>query len=129
MATANLSENEPFACPETGLTGRPQERQRSAATGGTRDCVILPIPRSVGCVSLPRQVEPPWLTWVTRVSTTGQSLRAQFEHLRAAGCDRIFMETASGARSVRKQLRRALQALRESDELVGHTRLARSAIT
>jgi DNA invertase Pin-like site-specific DNA recombinase len=38
------------------------------------------------------------------------------------------METASGARSDRKQLRRALRALRESDELVV-TRLTRSAIT
>ena len=27
----------PFASPETGSTGQPQERQHSAAEGGTRD--------------------------------------------------------------------------------------------
>ncbi|MCW5694827.1 MAG: recombinase family protein [Pseudolabrys sp.] len=86
------------------------------------------MPRSVGCESLPRQAEPPWLTWVRERQHDRTKPAGPIEQLRAAGCDRIFMETASGARSDRKQLRRALQALRESDELVV-TRRARSVIT
>ena len=45
-----------------------------------------------------------------RVSTDGQSFDAQVKQLRAAGAERIFRETASGARSDRAQLRRALAA-------------------
>ena len=43
-----------------------------------------------------------------RVSTDGQSVDAQVKQLRAAGAEEIFRETASGARSDRAQLRRAL---------------------
>lgn len=65
-----------------------------------------------------------------RVSTLGQSLTAQIEQLRAAGCDRIYMETASGARSDRKQLKRVLREIRKDDVLVVTRldRLARSTI-
>jgi hypothetical protein len=34
-----------------------------------------------------------------RVSTDGQSVDAQVKQLRAAGCEKVFRETASGARS------------------------------
>ena len=46
-----------------------------------------------------------------RVSTDGQSLDAQVKQLRAAGAEKIFRETASGARADRAQLRRVLDPL------------------
>lgn len=46
-----------------------------------------------------------------RVSTTGQSLDAQREALQAAGCERIFEERVSGAKSDRRELARLLAAV------------------
>jgi resolvase-like protein len=48
-----------------------------------------------------------------RVSTHGQTLRAQTEALHTAGCARIFAEKISGAYSDRPQLAKALAALSE----------------
>ena len=53
-----------------------------------------------------------------RVSTDGQTLRAQTEALHAAGCARIFAEKISGAYSDRPQLAKAIAALGEGDTLV-----------
>ena len=53
-----------------------------------------------------------------RVSTDGQSVAAQVAALAAAGADRVFRETASGAQTSRAQLRRAVAALEEGDVLV-----------
>lgn len=63
-----------------------------------------------------------------RVSTSGQTLDAQLEQLGAAGCDSVFKETMSGARSDRPELRKALATLSEGDVLVIKRldRLARS---
>jgi DNA invertase Pin-like site-specific DNA recombinase len=61
-----------------------------------------------------------------RVSTDGQSLDAQVKHLRAAGAEKVFRETASGARADRAQLRRALDQLGKGDVLTV-TRLDRLA--
>ena len=61
-----------------------------------------------------------------RVSTDGQSVDAQVKALRAAGAEKIFKETASGARSDRARLRRAIAALGEGDTLLV-TRLDRLA--
>jgi Resolvase, N terminal domain len=61
-----------------------------------------------------------------RVSTDGQSLDAQVKQLRAAGAEKVFRETASGARADRAQLRRALDQLDKSDVLMV-TRLDRLA--
>ena len=61
-----------------------------------------------------------------RVSTDGQSVDAQVKQLRAAGAEKIFRETASGARSDRAQLRRALAELGKGDVLMV-TRLDRLA--
>ena len=59
-------------------------------------------------------------------STDGKSVDAQVKALRAAGAEKIFKETASGAKSDRAQLRRAIAALGESDTLLV-TRLDRLA--
>ena len=47
-----------------------------------------------------------------RVSTDGQSVDAQVKQLRAAGAEKIFKETASGAKTDRAQLRAALKKIR-----------------
>ena len=44
-----------------------------------------------------------------RVSTDGQSLAAQVKKLRAARAEKVWRETASGARADRVQLRRVLE--------------------
>jgi len=61
-----------------------------------------------------------------RVSADGQSLDAQLEVLRAAGCTRIFREKISGATADRAQLRRAIDQLDAGDVLMV-TRLDRLA--
>jgi DNA invertase Pin-like site-specific DNA recombinase len=66
------------------------------------------------------------LVGYARVSTDGQSLEAQRAELRDAGCDVVFLETASGARTDRSQLTRAVGKLGTGDVLVV-TRLDRLA--
>ena len=63
-----------------------------------------------------------------RVSTDGQSVETQVRRLRTAGARRVFREVASGARSDRSQLRRAIAKLEEGDVLMVMRldRLARS---
>ena len=61
-----------------------------------------------------------------RVSTDGQSVAAQVVALTAAGAGRVFQEVASGAKTDRVQLRRALDALGAGDVLMV-TRLDRLA--
>ena len=61
-----------------------------------------------------------------RVSTDGQSVDAQVKQLRAAGAAKTFRETASGAKTDRRELARALKALGEGDTLLV-TRLDRLA--
>jgi DNA invertase Pin-like site-specific DNA recombinase len=63
-----------------------------------------------------------------RVSTDGQSLDAQVKQLRTAGAEKVFRETASGARAGRAQLRRVLAQLDKGDVLMVMRldRLARS---
>jgi DNA invertase Pin-like site-specific DNA recombinase len=61
-----------------------------------------------------------------RVSTDGQTLDAQVSALKAAGAVRVFRETASGAKTDRRELARALKSLGEGDTLLV-TRLDRLA--
>ncbi len=63
-----------------------------------------------------------------RVSTNGQDLTAQEEELEKYGCERIFKEKESGAKSDRQKLNEALEYVREGDKLVvcKLDRLARS---
>ncbi len=50
-----------------------------------------------------------------RVSTDDQDLTLQRDHLRAAGCNKLFAEKVSGARRVRPELDRMLDHLRPGD--------------
>jgi DNA invertase Pin-like site-specific DNA recombinase len=63
-----------------------------------------------------------------RVSTDGRSVAAQVAELRAHGCGHVFREVASGAKSDRCALRRALDKLAAGDVFVVtcFDRLARS---
>jgi DNA invertase Pin-like site-specific DNA recombinase len=61
-----------------------------------------------------------------RVSTDGQSVDAQVAELQAAGCDKVFRETASGAKTDRTQLKKAIASLGRDDVLIV-TRLDRLA--
>jgi DNA invertase Pin-like site-specific DNA recombinase len=61
-----------------------------------------------------------------RVSTDGQSVAAQVAELTKAGAGKVFRETASGTKTERQQLSRALKALEPGDVLLV-TRLDRLA--
>ena len=63
-----------------------------------------------------------------RVSTDGQTLDAQLEALRAAGCEKIFREKVSGARADRTELMKLLAMIEAGDVLIVSRldRLARS---
>ncbi|MCY4129536.1 MAG: recombinase family protein [Gammaproteobacteria bacterium] len=63
-----------------------------------------------------------------RVSTTGQNLESQIEHLQAEGCDTIFQEKLTGFDRRRPQLERLLSSLQSGDTLLVTSldRLARS---
>ncbi len=61
-----------------------------------------------------------------RVSTYGQTLGAQLDQLRAAGCTKIFREKVTGARADRRELLRMLAVLAPGD-VVTVTRVDRLA--
>ena len=65
-----------------------------------------------------------------RVSTAGQSSDGQVEQLKAAGCERVVQETASGAKTDRPMLAKLVASLKPGDILVVTRldRLARSTI-
>lgn len=65
-----------------------------------------------------------------RVSTQNQSLDNQKHRLTAYGCEKLFTEKYSGAKSDRAQLKAALDYVREGDALIVTKldRLARSAV-
>ena len=63
-----------------------------------------------------------------RVSTEGQTLDAQLEALKAAGCEKIFREKVSGSKTDRAQLGKVLAVIDDGDVLMVSRldRLARS---
>jgi DNA invertase Pin-like site-specific DNA recombinase len=61
-----------------------------------------------------------------RVSTDGQSVDAQVHQLTKAGCSKVFREVASGSKTDRNQLRRAMATIGPGDVLIV-TRLDRLA--
>lgn len=68
------------------------------------------------------------LVGYARVSTQDQNPALQTDALKAAGCERVFIEKASGAQRERPELTAALDFMREGDTLVVWKldRLARS---
>jgi len=58
------------------------------------------------------------LVGYARVSTPEQSLNLQMDALKQAGCERIFTDIASGAKSARPGLKEALDYARKGDTLV-----------
>ena len=63
-----------------------------------------------------------------RVSTYGQTLEAQLEQLRKAGCTKIYREKVSGARADRRELLKLLRSVGPGDVVIVTRidRLARS---
>src|SRR5438132_7253210 len=61
-----------------------------------------------------------------RVSTYGQTLDAQLEQLRGAGCTKIYREKVTGAHSDRREILKMLNALAPGD-VVTVTRINRLA--
>ena len=53
-----------------------------------------------------------------RVSTRDQNLNLQIDALKKEGCEQIFHETASGAKSDRPQLKKLLDRVRKDDVIV-----------
>ena len=53
-----------------------------------------------------------------RVSTGDQRLDRQVDALEKAGCERVFLEKASGAKAGRPELEKLLSVLRDGDEVV-----------
>jgi DNA invertase Pin-like site-specific DNA recombinase len=58
------------------------------------------------------------LVGYARVSTGDQTLDLQVDALHAAGCERVYSDTVSGAKTEREGLSRALDVLRPGDTLV-----------
>ena len=65
---------------------------------------------------------------LARVSTDGQDHGLQLDALKAAGCEKVFIETVSGTKSERPELRKLLDHARAGDVVVVYSlsRLARS---
>lgn len=68
------------------------------------------------------------LLGLARVSTDGQDHSLQLDALKAAGCDKVFVETVSGTKAERPELRKLLDHARSGDVIVVYSlsRLARS---
>ena len=60
----------------------------------------------------------PYKVGYARVSTAQQSPQLQIDALQSAGCQKIYQEIASGAKSQRPQLEQMLSQLRSGDVLV-----------
>src|ERR671938_1312016 len=58
------------------------------------------------------------LVGYARVSTQDQTLDLQVDALKKAGCEKLYTDTASGAKAERKGLEDALEYVREGDVLV-----------
>lgn len=57
------------------------------------------------------------LVGYARVSTQDQKPALQLDALKAAGCEKVFVEKASGAQRDRPELKAALDYMRDGDTL------------
>ena len=73
-----------------------------------------------------KPVQNPTVDYGYAISTNGQNVDAKVKQLRVAGAEKVFRETASGARRDHAQLRRVLDQLDKGDVLTV-TRLDRLA--
>ena len=55
-----------------------------------------------------------------RVSTQDQNLESQIDLLKNAGCEKIYKDVASGARSDRKGLNELIKYMREGDTVIAY---------
>jgi len=78
------------------------------------------------CANIVLRKDRTMMIGYARVSTDGQGLDAQQAALKAAGAEKVFSEKESGAKTDRRQLQRALEALADGDVLLV-TRLDRLA--
>src|SRR6516164_9026730 len=78
------------------------------------------------CRTLAQKWRPDVIVGYARVSTDGQTLDAQVSALRAAGAEQVYSEKVSGAKTDRRQLAKAIDALSVGDVLLV-TRLDRLA--
>src|ERR1700730_6593173 len=106
-----------YVAPPTNVTGEPMK-------GSTHFDLTVDSKPLFLCINDVHK--RPMIYGYARVSTDGQSVNAQVKQLREAGAEKVFRETASGARSDRAGLRRALAALDKGDVLMV-TRLDRLA--
>ena len=65
------------------------------------------------------------LVGYARISTSDQDLALQLDALTSAGCERVFSDTASGSLRERPQLARALEDLRDDEDVLVVWRLDR----
>jgi DNA invertase Pin-like site-specific DNA recombinase len=72
----------------------------------------------MGWSSMNETANPGMRIGYARVSTADQTLSMQLDALRAAGCERVHQETASGKQADRPELAQALKALRPGDTLM-----------
>jgi len=111
----------------------PEANRQKTTYGGPQWCII----QEIRTKTRPLKTKPfsgaeirctvgPVIYGYARVSTDGQSVDAQVRALRAAGARQVFRETASGAKTDRAQLRRAVGHLGAGDVLMV-TRLDRLA--
>jgi hypothetical protein len=93
----------------------PRHQLPITCSGPVSEINVAQPPLSQGSATLPRMGH---LLGYARVSTTDQQPHLQVDALIAAGCYRVFTETASGARTVRPTLEQLLDQLRPGDTLV-----------
>jgi DNA invertase Pin-like site-specific DNA recombinase len=121
-----------MACAAAGLTSAASWRSRSMGISSESEhywkiVIDLIIPHVLHSKSHYSKSEVlSMLYGYARVSTSKQDHTSQVEQLKAAGCEKVFTEKASGAKTDRDALRKAIARLEEGDTLVV-TRLDRLA--
>ena len=93
------------------------EVQGCAWSGGSQPVCEI-IVSGIDCPTFSLHQVMTTLIGYARVSTTDQKAELQIDALKAAGCQRVFTDKASGSLTSRPQLDRMLDHLREGDVVV-----------